>query len=233
MLVALSAALASASEPPAEGPKAAPNTAVEACQKVQEPKIAILACNALLAGADKDMAWAWNNLGLALAGRGDMISALEAYGNALSADPTFAPAYSNRGNAHAALGDMIPALADHSRAVEIDPKYVSAWHNRGVDHEEMGAYEKALADYRKALSLEPAHPGSLTGIATANCKLGRVTASAKARLAAIEKGGIDPTAFQRLLQTEGFYKGPIDGIFGKGSRAALRAWTWRGCLPPA
>ena len=36
-----------------------------------------------------------------------------------------------------------------------------------------------------------------------------------------------------LLQAEGFYKGAIDGLFGKGSRAALWAWTRNGCLAGA
>ncbi|MEM1160544.1 MAG: tetratricopeptide repeat protein [Pseudomonadota bacterium] len=221
-----------AAEAPDPGASVAPPTAVERCQDLSDPVAAGAACTDVLSD-DPDAAWAWNNHGLTRAAVGDFLSAITSYSKALSVDPAYAPALSNRGNAHAVLGDMKAALADHDRAVELDPDYAAALHNRGVDHEEMGQYEKALADYRKVIALIPDHRGSHVGLATANCKLGRVTASAAARLNAIEKGLLDAEEMQVLLKGEGHYAGPIDGIFGKGSRAALRAWTRRGCLAPA
>ena len=203
------------------------------CQKPSEPALAIPACTAEIEGGGVDTVWALNNRGLARAAKGDLLGAIADYDRALSIDPDHAPTLSNRGNAHAVLGDMLKALADHDRAVAIDPDYVAAWHNRGVDHEELGQYRDALNDYRKAISLSPGHRGSHIGLATANCKLGRVKASTEARLVAIQKGLIDAIEMQELLQAEGFYKGAIDGLFGKGSRAALWAWTRNGCLAGA
>ncbi|MEO1491159.1 MAG: tetratricopeptide repeat protein [Pseudomonadota bacterium] len=207
---------------------------IAACQRVEATGPAIDACSAIIDSPDWAGAravWALNNRGLAHAARGNYLAALADYDAAIALDPDNAAAFSNRGNAHAALGDMLKALADHSRAIEIDPKYVSAWHNRGVDHEELGNPRAALADYRQALDLDPDHRGARLGLATANCRLGRAKTSSAARLDAINRGHIDPSAFQRVLQNAGHYRGPIDGKFGRGSRAALRAWTRAGCLP--
>lgn len=206
------------------------------CQQLGAAEAAIAACTSILDDRGSDAASrsrALNNRGLALAAGGDHLRAIEDFDAALVLDPTLAAAHSNRGNSHAALGDMLKALADHDRAIDLDPEYVAAWHNRGVDHEELGNYRKALEDYRKTLTLAPDHRGSHIGLATASCKLGRIKASAEARLIAIRKGLIAPKDMQRLLQAEGFYRGPIDGLFGKGSRAALRAWTRKGCLSAA
>ena len=210
--------------------------AVTACQDISQPTTAVTACKAAIDSGTwtgRDAAWAWNNLGLALAAERRFLAAISAYSKALELDPDNVAALGNRGNARAALGDMIPALADHSRVVELDPKNASAWHNRGADHEDMGQYKNALADYNQAIALDPAHVGAHIGRATANCKMGRVKTSAQARLDAVSKGLIDATELQVQLQKEGFYRGKIDGVFGKGSRAALRAWTRKGCLAPA
>jgi tetratricopeptide (TPR) repeat protein len=205
---------------------------VDACRNVQQPAKAQVACSAIIkhnTSPGANLAWAFNNRGLANAALGSYLSAIEDYGKAIEIDPKLAAAYSNRGNAHAALGDMTRALADHTAAVELDPTYVAGWHNRAVDHEEMGAYDAALADYRTALRLDPRHRGSQIGLATANCKLSRINASAEARLSAIRSGLLDVMTMQELLMRAGHYSGPIDGKFGKLSRRALWAWTRDGC----
>ncbi len=207
---------------------------VATCQRISDTEPAITACTTIIEKPDAEgagAAWAFNNRALAYAARGDYLTALADYNAAIARNAEYAPAFSNRGNAHAALGDMVRALADHNRAIEIDPDYVAAWHNRGVDNEEMGNPRAAIEDYRKALSLDPDHRGSRIGIATANCRLGRAKTSAKARLEAITRGHIDAAEFQVILQMAGHYRGEIDGKFGRGSRAALRAWTRAGCLP--
>lgn len=207
---------------------------VASCQQQTERAVAVAACTKVIESGDwqgRDMAWAYNNRGLAHAALGDALRALADYDKAIGLDPTYAPAFSNRGNIHAILGDLLPALADHERAIALDPGYVEALHNRAVDLEELGRHKDALAAYRKVIARDPAHRGAHIGLASASCKLGRIKASGEARLAAVNKGLIPATEMQVLLQGEGFYRGPIDGKFGKGSRAALRAWTRKGCLP--
>jgi len=237
LATALSAGQAAAKDPPPDMPRLDAGAALVAgCTRLALPAQAERACTAAIGSGlwqGAEIAWAWNNLGLARAARGDMLGAIDAYDRAIALDPGLAPAYSNRGNARAALGDMLPALADHTRATELDPDYVAAWHNRAVDLEELGRYAAALDGYRKVLSLDADHPGAHVGLATAACKLGRVQASAAARLEAIRKGHIDPFAIQRMLQVQGFYKGAIDGVIGPASRRAIMAWTRAGCLAPA
>lgn len=209
---------------------------VTTCAMPEPSPVSLSACTALIDRNDGEpgsLAWALNNRGLAHAAGGAYLAALSDFSRAIQIAPDFAPAHSNRGNAHAALGDMQAALADHETAIRLAPDYVSAHHNRAVDLEEMGRYREALDAYRKVIALDPSHPGSHVGLATASCKLGRVKASAEARLAAVNKGHLDPTEMQQLLQSAGFYKGPIDGLFGKRSRAALWAWTRLGCLARA
>ena len=214
----------------------APQSLVSKCQDIANPEAARAACRTAIESgewAGAEAAWAWNNLGLAEAARGAYLEAIAAYDTALELDPAYVAALSNRGNAHAELGDMLAALTDHEAALAIAPKDVAALHNRAVDLEELGRHRDALTAYEAVLAVDPDHAGARIGRATANCKLGRSQSSAKARLAAIETGALDATEMQVLLQTEGFYRGAIDGIFGKGSRAALRAWTRAGCLPAA
>ena len=239
IVVILSSPAALAADPPGDAVPAldaAATDAVKACQMTEKPKAAEAACRSAIESGTwqgKEQSWAWNNLGLAQAAQARWRDALKAYDRALELAPNYAAALSNRGNVHAALGDMDRAFADHDRAVGLDPDYVAALHNRGVDHEEMGNPQAALADYRAVLKLAPGHKGAHIGLSTANCRLGRVKASAEARLVAIRKGHLDATTMQELLKRAGHYRGKIDGIFGKGSRAALWTWTRRGCLAPA
>ena len=205
---------------------------IEACQIAET---ALTACTAIIEGATDgaEIAWAYNNRGIAAAAQGDLLRAIADYTKAIELAPEDPAAWSNRGTAHAVLGDLLPALADHEKALSLAPENASAWHNRGVDFEELGQYRRALADYAKAIERDAQHLGSHIGLATASCKLGRIKASIDARLALINKGLMTARELQQVLKDDGFYAGPLDGLFGKGSRAALRAWTRKGCLAHA
>ena len=202
------------------------------CTDLTNPIRAMSACTAEIQ-RNANAAWAFNNRGLARRAAGDPLGALADFDKAIALRPDFAAAYNNRGTLHADLGDLLPALADHERALALEPGYVAAMHNRAVDLEELGRLTQALEAYQAVRRADPAHGPSRIGIATVTCKLGRIKASGDARLAAIQGGALEAAAMQRILRDEGFYRGPIDGIFGKGSRAALRAWTRQGCLPRA
>ena len=41
---------------------------------------------------------------------------------------------------------------------------------------------------------------------------------------------IEAKPWQRFLKEQDFYKGPIDGLFGGGSKSALRAWARAACV---
>lgn len=203
-----------------------------ACQDIARPLRAIAACTAEIKKGG-DVAWALNNRALARERAGDPLGAFADFDRAIAESPDFAPAWNNRGTLHARLGSLLEALADHERALALEPDYVAARHNRAVDLEELGRYAEALDAYRAVSTAAPDHLGSRLGQASASCKLGRVNASAEARLGALADGLLDARTLQIRLRDEGFYRGPIDGLFGKGSRAALGAWTRAGCLPGA
>ncbi|MEM9059921.1 MAG: tetratricopeptide repeat protein [Pseudomonadota bacterium] len=219
-----------------EAAPAPPTPESSLAQGCTEVNLSVEGCTSAIESglwSDAQLAWAFNNRGLSYAAKGALLDALRDYGRAIELAPDHPAAWMNRGNAHAVLGDLLAALADHNKALELAPENASVWHNRGVTHEELGEHENALADYRKAIELDPTHRGSHIGLATANCKLSRVKASSAARLRLVEQGLVPAVEMQEILQREGFYRGPIDGIFGKGSRAALRAWTRKGCLAHA
>ncbi|MEM7210589.1 MAG: tetratricopeptide repeat protein [Pseudomonadota bacterium] len=210
-----------------------PSEAEQLVLKCQRADTGVEGCTAAIQSGywqGDALAWAYTNRGLAHAATGQMLSAIADHSEAIKLRPDDPAGWTNRGNAHAVLGDLFAALKDHEMALDLAPTSASAWHNKAVDLEELGRHREALEGYRKALALDPGHRGSHLGLATASCKLSRVNASVKARLSMLERGLLDARAFQQQLKQDGFYGGPLDGLFGKGSRAALRAWTRKGCL---
>ena len=176
-----------------------------------------------------DLAWAYNNRGLAREHRREYQLALADYNRAILLKSSYAIAYNNRGNVYAYTGEFERALADHNRAIAIDPEYVFAYNNRGADYEDLGQNMKALADYSQAIALDPDYANGYNSRANARCKLGFVEGSIKDRLEAIRRGRLTARGMQKRMQKHGFYKGAIDGAFGPISKAALLAWTVADC----
>lgn len=205
---------------------------VEGCQQSESVILRIEACTRLIEAErpeEDNPAWAFSNRALAYEAVGRPSRALSDYNTALLLDPGFAVGYNNRGNLHARLGDLDAAIADHTEAVEIDPDYVDAWFNLAADYEEAGEPEAAVEAYGAALEADPDYVDALTARAALLCRMGRVDASVEDRLALLEKGQFSATELQEFLQARGYYEAAIDGIFGRGSRAALRDWTEAGC----
>ena len=144
-------------------------------------------------------------------------------------DPNYAVGFNNRGNVRAAMGDLEGAVADHTRAIELDPEYSHAFYNRGADFEELGDAEAALRDYDRALAAEPDYTLARVSRAAVNCGLGNIDATVEDQLALLELGHFTAKQMQEYLKDRGFYSSRIDGIFGRGSRAALRRWVEAKC----
>ena len=202
------------------------------CAEGDGPILRIESCSRLIQRPDlgaEAQAWVLNNRGLAYAEMGRSDRAMRDYNAAIAADAGFAPAYNNRGNLHANAGDLDRAIADHSKAVEIDPDYVEAYYNRAVDFEETGALDKALEDYETAVRIDPDYSLAFVSRASAHCRLGNAAAAMDDFLAALARGFVDARQLQERLRALGHYSGPIDGVFGPGSRKALQAWVNTGC----
>ena len=75
---------------------------------------------------------AHNNLGLALAGRGQVDEAIAHYQKALKIKPDYAEAHNNLGQALADRGEVDEAIAHYQKALEIKPDYVAAHNNLGL-----------------------------------------------------------------------------------------------------
>ena len=74
---------------------------------------------------------AHNNLGLALAGRGQVDEAIAHYQKALEIKPDYAEAHNNLGIALAGRGQVDEAIAHYQKALEIKPDYAEAHNNLG------------------------------------------------------------------------------------------------------
>jgi tetratricopeptide (TPR) repeat protein len=176
-----------------------------------------------------DLSWAYNNRGMAFEAQNNIRRAIQDYDTAIELDPRNAQAFNNRGNAHARLGELEKALADHDRAIAIDATDPKAFNNRAADHMDMGNHSAALPDLDRALLLDPDYGEAIKNRAVARCKTGDVEGAYPEFLRGLDVGKFEPRWLQRFLREKGHYGGAIDGMFGPGSKSALRNWVRSGC----
>ena len=122
------------------------------------PDIAILACTAIIGSgqmAAEDLAGAFNNLGVAYAGRRESDRAIENYDRALRLNPNNAAAFNNRGVAYLDKREYDRAIQDFDQAIKLDPNYALAFSNRGVAYAGKAEYDRAIENYRQARKLNP------------------------------------------------------------------------------
>ena len=98
---------------------------------------------------------AHSNLGLALAGRGQVDEAIAHYRKALEIKPDDVEAHTNLGNALAGSGQFEEAIAHYRKALEIKPDFAEIHANLGNALAGSGQFEEAIAHYRKALEIKP------------------------------------------------------------------------------
>ncbi|MEM1345455.1 MAG: tetratricopeptide repeat protein [Pseudomonadota bacterium] len=194
---------------------------IEACTRVIQDGV----------DSEENIAWAFINRALAYERVRRFDRALEDYNNALLLDPTYAVGYNNRGNLHASQGNLDLAIADHTRATEINPEYAEAWFNLGADYVEAEDDIEAIAAFDRAVALDPEYRLAIADRAAAHCRVGNVEEAIEDRLQLLAIGQFTAEDLQQFLQDGGYYRGAIDGLFGRGSRGALRAWTEAGCPP--
>jgi superkiller protein 3 len=96
-----------------------------------------------------------NNLGLALAGRGQVEAAIAHYQKALEIKPDHAAAHNNLGLALVSLGRVDEAIAHFQKVIEIEPNYADAHNNLGAALGRRGQVNEAIAHFKKALEIKP------------------------------------------------------------------------------
>lgn len=205
---------------------------VEDCLQSANAELQVTACTEAIDSGrweGEGLAWAYGNRGNAYAALREPAKALSDYSAAIDLDPGFALSWHNRGLVFAALGDQERALDDFTEAVQVDPELATAWGSRGVALRELGRHEEALDDLNRAIELDPAGARHYQNRANVRCALGQVDGAVEDRLTAIRLGHFSAELVQRVLAGKGYYSGPVDGAFGRGSVEALRAWTEAGC----
>jgi tetratricopeptide (TPR) repeat protein len=118
----------------------------------------ITACTALIEKqihTSQSMALAYNNRGIARAGKGDYELAVQDFGQSIKLDPTFAKAFNNRGIAYQKKGDHDRALSDFNTAIGISHDYADAFANRAALYEKKSDYDHSLSDFNEAIRIQP------------------------------------------------------------------------------
>ncbi len=98
---------------------------------------------------------AYNDLGLALAGDGQVDAAIKEYALALEINPSFAGAQNNLGSALMAEGKVDDAIAHFQRAIELEPGDVESHNNLGMARRMQGRVDEAIVQYGLALKIRP------------------------------------------------------------------------------
>ncbi len=106
-------------------------------------------------GMDPEDANAYNNRGIASAGKGRYETAISNFTRASQRNPVFAEAYFNRGLVYVTIGQLGRGISDFGKAVEIKPEFVQGYVDRGLIHAAMIQYDQAISDFTKAVEIDP------------------------------------------------------------------------------
>ncbi len=106
-----------------------------------------------------------NNLGNALAARGEFGEAIKYYQKALEDKPDYPEAHYNLGLALAGRGQVDAAIKHYRRALDMDPDCLEAHFNLALALAGRGRFEEAIAHYRQALALATARNNRALAVA--------------------------------------------------------------------
>jgi tetratricopeptide (TPR) repeat protein len=140
----------------AQKPKEGQFRNVELCNSASSPETRIEACSAFIEagrGGPSSLAVAYNNRGIAYAGKADYDHAVADFESAIAIDPTFVKPLNNRGATRLKKGEYDAAIEDFDRAVDLQPAYASAFANRAEAWLKKGDYARAESDYSAATRL--------------------------------------------------------------------------------
>ena len=183
------------------------------------------------------LAWAHNNRGHAYRRLGQDTRAIADYDAALELDPAHVGALLNRAVARDRLGDHQGAIADYNRALRLDPNRTYAVIGRALaqnalawDHYVNERASEGLALIEAALAQDRRNPDFLDTRAHILAALGRTDDAVETFEAAAGLGDADLVgAYQQALLRHGRNPGPVDGVYGAGTRTALAACVRAGC----
>jgi Tfp pilus assembly protein PilF len=146
---------------------------------------------------------AHNNLGLVLASRGDIESAMDQYREALKINPRYARAHNSIGLALCLRGQSDAAIAHYQTAVEIDPGLAEFQNNLGIALAGRGRIGEAISCFRKALEINPGDPNIHNNLGLALASYGETGEATAHFLKALEINPDHPIARKNLNRLQG------------------------------
>ncbi len=116
---------------------------------------------------------AYNNLGAALASKGQTNAALRVFEAALRLDPNFAAAHYSLGTALIEMGRIDEAIGQLQQAIRLDPNDAGAHQNLGAALLRKGQIDEAINQYEAAIRLKADNPDAFYNLGVALDKKGR------------------------------------------------------------
>jgi protein O-mannosyl-transferase len=98
---------------------------------------------------------AYNNLGYALAGKGQLDEAIRHYQEAIRLKPDQPDFHANLGVAFARHGQLEEAVRQFQEAIRLKPDHSNAHYNLGTALDKQGQLDEAIRQYREAVRLKP------------------------------------------------------------------------------
>jgi tetratricopeptide (TPR) repeat protein len=138
-------------------------------------------------------------------------------------------AYGSRCRALHNLGKLEQALVDCRKTIDLAPDSAAAHHNLGIVLYKLNRHAEALPVLDRALRLEPELHAIHLDRANTLCNMGETDQALASYEQAMTLEAVEPRPWQTFLQQQGFYTSAIDGIFGEGSKQALRDWARAAC----
>jgi tetratricopeptide (TPR) repeat protein len=166
-----------------------------------------------------DYAAAHNNLGVALADKGQMDEAIQEYQKAIDVEPTYARAHDNLGRALQAKGKLDEAIAEHRKALALGPKVALFHNNLGVALADKGQMDEAMQEFQKAIDVDPMYARAHDNLGMALRARGQLNKAIKECKEAIRIDPKDAKAHYNLGLVLG-EKGRVDEAITEYEKAA-------------
>jgi len=129
---------------------------LEDCNQSQDPVLRIDGCKAVILSGQwqgKDLAPAYSLLGNAYREIGEMVTAIDSYGEALLLDPGIASVYNNRAMALYMLGRNDEALNDANQSMVLGPGSAAVIDTRAHVLVAMGRWREGLSEFERAIKI--------------------------------------------------------------------------------
>lgn len=193
------------------------------------PKTAISGCTAAIKSGrlqNKGISVAYNNLGSAHAKLQQYSQAIKNYTQAIKFNPKNVGAYYNRGSSYDDDKQYNRAIEDYTQAIKLSPSYADAYYNRGRTYGKLEDYSRAIKDYTRAIKLNPQFTYAYINRGNTYINTGKYDNAMQDYATSNSAYGKKQIKWmQNWLRERNAYKGAIDGVYGRGTRAALIACT--------